>query len=298
MSSPSNRVRRALPLLGTFVEIDAGGDHPALQRSVDEAFAAVERVHRLMSFHEPESDVSRLNLHAHREAVEVAADTATVLRAADRFARASGGAFDITVAPQLVDWGYLPARRGLRAANDATYRDIELLPGNRVAFSKPLLIDLGGIAKGYAVDCACEVLQASGIVDYVVNAGGDLRVGSRPEIVRVRHPAAPGTLLPLITLSDAAVATSASYFAAKIHRGSRVHPLVVPGAARSAPEAQSVSVVAADCMTSDALTKVVALLGEQSWPILREFGAEACVLTPDGRFRPITAAPHIEPSCT
>lgn len=292
MPSPSSELRRARPLLGTLVEIRASGDMAALAAATDAAFAAIERIQRLMSFRDADSDVTRLNRAAFRSPVRVERETWEVLAAAAQFSQASNGVFDITVARQLVDWGYLPELAPIDGASDdrASYRDVLLEDDCRVRFAKPLLIDLGGIAKGYAVDRACEALESYGVRAYVVNAGGDLRVGSAAEPVHVRDPAAPGRLLPLATLADASVATSASYFAAKRWRGRDVQPLVVPATRSAAASTASVSVIADRCMTSDALTKIVALLEDDAASALRSFDAEACILTPAGNFRLVGGA--------
>jgi thiamine biosynthesis lipoprotein len=276
-------LRQARPLLGTIVDIRGTG-HPArLQKAIHAAFAIVERVHRLMSFHDPESEVSLLNREAHLHPIHVSDDTWRVLASAQIFSEMSQGAFDITVAPALVAWGYLPEtvnRHG--PVGPYGYRQIKLLSGGRVRFLAPTLIDLGGIAKGYAVDCACEVLENFGITEYVVNAGGDLRVGTRPELIQVRHPRGPGFIFPLATIQQAAVATSAAYYTAKRHDGRLVHPLVTPHTGKPAGRLESVSVLARDCMTSDALTKVVAVRGVRAENILRRFNAQACLLTRAG----------------
>ena len=105
----SSKVRRARPLLGTLVEIRVRGESARAGAAVERAFEAIARVHALMSFHEADSDVSRLNRLAHREAVGVDPHTFAVLEDAERLARASGGAFDIAIAPALVRLGFLPA---------------------------------------------------------------------------------------------------------------------------------------------------------------------------------------------
>ena len=101
----SDSVRRTQPLLGTFVEIAAAGaDRDDLQQAIDKAFAAVAQVHRLMSFHDPHSDVSRLNREASTRAVPVHAWTYQH--------RQSAGVFDVTVAPLLQQCGLLPRDAG------------------------------------------------------------------------------------------------------------------------------------------------------------------------------------------
>src|SRR5262245_49914085 len=114
----SAEIRRARPLLGTFVEIAAvGSDRSELDAAVEAAFAAIAKVHRLMSFHEPASDVSRLNRAAAMRPVRVEAWTWDVIAAAVDLNRRSHGAFDIAVAPLLQDAGLLPSTAADRAGD-------------------------------------------------------------------------------------------------------------------------------------------------------------------------------------
>ena len=104
MNSSCSELRRARPLLGTFVDICAGGaGRTALGSAIDAAFCEIAQVHRLMSFHDPESDVSRINRDAWRGAIPVHAHTIRVLRIAHEFSAATGGVFDLTVASHLVE---------------------------------------------------------------------------------------------------------------------------------------------------------------------------------------------------
>jgi thiamine biosynthesis lipoprotein len=219
--------------LGTVVEITVSADAATVdtQAAVNAAFAQIEWIQRLMSYHEPESDVSRLNRHAVRKVTQVDDQTYLVLSWALELFRQSSGAFDIAIASLLTRWGYLPADQGPTCPSSCreTSAAIELLPENSVRFLRPLAIDLGGIAKGYAVDRAVETLQAQGVTQGLVNAGGDLRAfGPKPEPVAVRNPMQPKSFIPLPDLSEAALATSAHYFSAKPWQGRVVTPLVNP----------------------------------------------------------------------
>ena len=271
-------LRRARPLLGTLVEVRATAPtSEQAERALRAAFAAVGRVQALMSYHDPRSDVGRLNRFARRRAVRVGAWTFTVLRRAQRLHAATGGLFDIAVAPALVRGGWLPHPAALPAAGGTT-ADIALLAGHRVRFRRPLLLDLGGIAKGFAVDQAVAALRRHGATAGVVNAGGDLRIfGATPEPVHVRLPESPGELVPLVTLCNSAVATSAHYFARRRIRGAARSPIFHPHRHRLAPESYSISVQARECWLADALCKFVWLAGAAALPLLHAHGARAWV---------------------
>ncbi|MEJ2147238.1 MAG: FAD:protein FMN transferase [Acidobacteriota bacterium] len=248
---------RARPLLGTIVEIAASG--PSAVTAVERAFDAVTEVHRLMSYHDPESELSVLNREAAFGRVTVSSHTWTVLKTAQVLAKKTGGLFDITVAPALTSLGYLPRRTDFpRASGHGDWRHVELSPGFGVRFTRRVRIDLGGIAKGYAVDRAVEVLEEHGISTASVNAGGDLRVLGRDQrAVYVRRPSAPSELWPLIQITTGAAATSADYFRLRRWCGRRVTPLIHPRSRKPCPSGRSVTVLARDCMIADALTKVV-----------------------------------------
>lgn len=283
-SSSKNSVRRARPLLGTIVEIRA--DAPlcaATVAAIESGFAAIARVGSLMSAHAADSELSLLNRHACARAVAIDPWTYEVLAAAARFWQASGGLFDCTIAPILASRGFLP--RGIARGDiaPATQHDVLLLDSYRVRFRRPLALDLGGIAKGFAVDRAIDALKQRGIASGAVNAGGDLRVfGHCAEPIHLRDPADPGVLLMAGWLRDGAIASSASYFARRRWGGGWISPIIDPrsGAPRSADDF-GVSVIAPDTLTADALTKPVMLQGAAAAGLLRQFGARALLFNAD-----------------
>jgi FAD:protein FMN transferase len=275
-------VRRCRPLLGAFVAIQAfGTDAADLERAVEAAFLAIAQVHRLMSFHDSESEVSCMNLDAYHKAVRVHPWTWRVLKSAQEFSRNTGGIFDITMAGQLVKWNYLP-RHGA-CFSGGSWRDIILEATGRVRFRRPLLIDFGGIAKGFAVDRAVEVLKRNRVMAGIVNAGGDLRVfGSASQIVHLRHPAQPNRAAGAVRLRERAIATSGIYFARTKNRGRCVSPMLDGRTNRAVCDLISVTVGAANCMTADALTKVVFASREQAAPLLARYSADALLLEQNG----------------
>lgn len=263
-------LQRAQPWLGTLVEIaGSGGAADALAPALDRAFARVAAIHAALGFHDPASELSQLNRSAARDWVTLSGDMACVLAAVCEFAAASDGVFDPGIAPWLVASGQLPRHAG--CANDAApdWRAIEL-DGDRVRFARPLLLDLGGIAKGYAVDAALAVLHDAGLANARVNAGGDLaRFGDATAPVWVRHPLQPTHMLQLAELQNGAVATSAGYYQ------TGASPLRHPETGAELCCRDSISVLAPDCMTADALTKVVAADPERAPARLARYNAQA-----------------------
>ena len=268
--------RQARPLLGTIVELVVGGlGEKAARAAMADAFATVAEVQRRMSYHDPASVLSRINREAERGAVAVDEWTFAVLSAAAEMHRVSGGIFDVTVASQLETLGFLPATRGL--ASGANFQHVELNTDRTIRFQRPnMRIDLGGIAKGFAVDQAVAAMQRSGVPRGLVNAGGDLRAfGGEPFPVAIRHHENPRATLATVALHNAALATSAHYFAGRIVPGSTAGPIIDPQTGAQARRIRSASVRAESTMHADALTKVVMLAGEAALPTLRHFRADA-----------------------
>src|SRR4029434_1566169 len=186
------------------------------------------------------------------------------MKAAKRFAEESHGTFDITVAPWLTKWNYLPGR-SYQFSPTATSRDIFLRRNYEVFFRRSMIGDLGGIAKGFAVDRAVDALKENGIECGIVNAGGDLRTfGLASQFIHLRHPAEPTRIAGAVRLRERAMATSGIYFERRKYQGQYVSPLLDGRSGQTARELISVSVAAAECMAADALTKVVFALREKA----------------------------------
>lgn len=291
MEIVSDSVRRARPLLGTFVEITTlSATQPAAVAAIEHAFDAIGRVHHLMSFHDPESDVSRLNFDAASQDVVVDPWTFEVLEASIDLHRRSAGAFDISVAPILQDIGFLPRHGRMLpalAANRSTMEAIELLPGNTVRFRHPSTrIDLGGIAKGYAVDRAVETLKMYGAQSGVVNAGGDLAAfGHEPHAIDIRDPDRPGRILSSIAIRDSALASTGRNFDPS-------RSIALTGLAVIDPATQTVvhgisgaTVCSESCMIADAMTKIVVIAGEQASAVLEHYQSSAMLISADGMIK-------------
>jgi len=232
-------MRRCRPFLGTFVEVDC--DRP---EAVDAAFEAVGRIHRLMSAHEPDSDLSRINRFAHLEPVEVDSETIHVLERSLHWWRVSSGLFDVAAAGYCaLECGLIP-RHPHQPAQEARDSSVLSLSGNFVSLSAPACLDLGGIAKGYAVDQAVASMRDAGATRGLVNAGGDLfGFGNEAWIVDVADPL---TRRPAVQVH--------------VHNGALATSALVDGLAehlRGGTRWSSVTVRAANACDADALTKIV-----------------------------------------
>jgi FAD:protein FMN transferase len=281
-------VCRTQPLLGTFVEIrSAGASRSGAEGAIDAAFAAIDKIHRLMSFHDPDSDVGRLNREACKRSISVDPWTYQVLDVALVLHRRSHGVFDIAVAPALQKFGLLPrhhadAESGL--PETATSDAIELLPRHRVRFHHPSMkIDLGGIAKGFAVDRAIDCLREHHQTSGLVNAGGDLATfGESTEMIHIRDPHSPSSLLCKIAITNAALASSSRLFDPMDSADTLFSSTIEPATQQPVAEIAGATVRAQSCMVADALTKIVMICGQRAAGILRSYQASALFVSAAG----------------
>jgi len=271
-------IRRAQPWLGTLVEISVRAEGGLAEQAINAAFMQVALAHRLMSFHDADSDVSRINLAAPDALLSVDEHTWQVLQLAQEIGDASGGIFNIACAPRLVAWGCLPPPAA-PLSFDPHLAVLCCEEGGTVRKLAPGWIDLGGIAKGYAVDLAIAALCEAGIGSACVNAGGDLRVlGSEPWPVAVRDPQAPLRTGKLLQVADSALATSAAYFTTRRHEDQQVCALLDGRSGEPLPNCASVTVQAPRCVAADALTKIVFASGNPHHPALRVWDATAFII--------------------
>lgn len=258
-------VRQCRPALGTLIEIaippaQLPQSDARRQALFERAFSAIRRVEQEMSFHAPDSALSRLNRTRAGASIRLPAGCYEVLEIARAIHLASAGMFDCGVGDRLVRAGMLPCHGGISAPEgSSSIAGLQLQGDGVVTLLRPTCIDLGGIAKGYAVDQAVEALASAGIHQCSINAGGDLRLlGSNAQEIFVRHPAAPGLAVLLGQLADGAVATSAPYHSLQgTGRQQRCALFDPDGRSLTAP--LSYTVLAPRCVIADALTKAVAV---------------------------------------
>jgi FAD:protein FMN transferase len=271
-------MRRCQALLGTFVEISTDQDD---SQAINEAFSAVKQVQDLMSFHDPSSELNVINQTVHLEPVAIHSWTAEVLKIAQEIYEQSNGLFNCGIGHRLVAAGSLPCHMDLSIYQMSGIEDIRFIDPQIIISSKPLCLDLGGIAKGFAVDKAVEILQSNGVKSGCVNAGGDLRVfGSIPRSVHIRNPSQPVELINIGSLLNGAIATSSLYFSKRDQLQSHIiNPLAHDASEVHLHFSDSYSILAKECVYADALTKVFALSGEMNHLCLKHFGAKAIRLT-------------------
>lgn len=266
------------------------------EAAIEAVFADMRRIDALMSTYRPDSEISRVNAGAGKAPVAVSEELFALLQTAQQYSALSSGAFDITYASVGYLYDYRahqrPDQKAITAALPGVdYRQLRLDPVRRtVAFGRPgMRIDLGGIAKGHAVDRGIEILKARGLGRAMVNAGGDTRVSGdrfgKPWVVGIRHPDRANEVVMRIPLVDAAFSTSGDYERYFEEGGVRYHHILDPKTGQSPHAVRSVTVIASNATRTDGLTKTVFILGPKAG---LEFinglpDADAIVIAADGK---------------
>ncbi len=288
--------RRCEAMMGTTCTLAVVvplGERDEAARLLSRTEKALREVEARMSRWLDDSEISRLNAAESNRLVELSPSTLDVLRAARAAHRATGGAFDATCGPVLQLWreaaqqGRSPDQQRLDAARSATgWGNLELTDRGALKHNAQTSVDLGGMAKGYAIDRAAELLRAEGVEGAMVDVGGDVACFGRPPRerawrVQIQNPFGPGVLLEL-RLSERAVCTSGNYARFFEIAGRRQSHIIDPRSGRPVKGVASATVVAPDAMTADIWATALSVLGPEGLERLPP-GLEALLVvgTPD-----------------
>jgi thiamine biosynthesis lipoprotein len=251
---------------------------PQAEAAIDAAFDKIYAIDHLMSDYDPNSQLSLVNREAFDRPVPVDAKLFEVLTAAKLYSCMSDGAFDVTVGPEVQLWrkakedGVAPTPEALAKAKEAVgYENLILDAENKaVKFAKEgMFLDLGGIAKGYAIDKAIEALQAAGLKGGMVDIGGDLRCFGTPAkgkphwFIGLQDPQNEEDILMKLNMDNRAVATSGDYRRFVVIDGQKHSHIINPATADSAQDLSSVTIIAPTAMQADALATAVTVLGSE-----------------------------------
>jgi len=284
-------------IMGTRIMVQLwADDRVAGEQAIDAVMADMQHVDETMSTYKPTSEVSKVNAEAADRPVPISPDLYALLDTALGYSRITEGAFDITYASV----GYMydfrahvrPTDQQIRSALPAVnFRHVLLDPKQQtVRFTqRGVRIDLGGIAKGWAVDRGIAILQQRGYTHALVNAGGDSRViGDRrgqPWVIGISDPNHPERYFTRVPLTDTAYSTSGDYERYYDENGVRYHHIIDPHTGHSASRVRSATVIAPTATRTDGLSKTAFVLGAEE--ALRIYGTlpdvEAILVTPDGR---------------
>ncbi|HTJ81499.1 MAG TPA: FAD:protein FMN transferase [Polyangiaceae bacterium] len=266
---------------------DPKHDVPAIKAAILDAFGEIQRLEKLMSTWVPDSEVSRINDAAGKDAIAVGPETFAVIDESLWISRESGGVFDITFEAMHGLWKFdeghedrIPPKDAiLKAKKLIDYRQVELdARAHTVKIKKPgMRINLGGIAKGFAVDAASKKLEAHGLDSYFVQAGGDLFVrGKKPDGSRyrvgIRDPRGKGDgdYFAIMEVEDHAFSTAGDYERAFVKNGKRYHHIIDPRSGYPATASRSVTVWAPNAFVADAIDDAVFILGPKDGAALAE----------------------------
>ncbi|MBI5756258.1 MAG: FAD:protein FMN transferase [Nitrospirae bacterium] len=298
--SPSQHIyKRSQLLMGTIVEITAvAGDEESANRAMTAAFNEIRRLEDIMSTYKPASDISRVNASAGLNPVKVHKDLILAVKKALIFAEMSGGAFNIALGPAIDLWNVaeskeIPSRKELSAIKPLVdYKNIIVDEKEGAIFLKKrgMRINLGGIGKGIAADYAYDVLKRHGIKSGIIAVAGDLRVfGKRPDGnkwgIGITHPRKKEGILATAHLADMSMSTSGDYERFFIKNNIRYHHILSPDTLQPARGFQSVSIIARDSTTSDALSTAIFAMGpDKGLKLVEKLNdVEAVIVREDGR---------------
>jgi thiamine biosynthesis lipoprotein len=262
-------------MMGTSIEVQAfGGDASIRKFAIDEAFAAFAEVDRLMSNYREDSELSLVNRRAAVEAIEVSDPLFSVLEAAQRVSAASTGAFDVTVGPLVRLWGFHDKTAHVPTAGELAtvkplvdYRNLRLDPvKHSIRFARPgVELDLGGIAKGFAVEIAAGVLRGRGLGGFIDAGGNQYLLGTPPGkrtwTVGIKDPDVPGRVMGVVETGEISVSTSADSSNFLVANGRKYGHILDPRTLAPSTAALSATILSRDGTLADAMSKAAFILG-------------------------------------
>ena len=272
-------VRRGFEAMGTSISFAVlSDDEPGAERAIAAAFDEIKRIENLMTTWRDDSEVSRINAAAGVAPVTIGPDTLAVIEASQHASKISGGVFDISFYAMRGLWKFdqdleekvPPAAEIKKRLSLIDYRKIRVDHERSTVFleKKGMAINLGGIAKGYAVDRAVAILRRAGFSDAIVQAGGDLMcAGSKngaPWVTGIRDPrGARNDVFAKMMLTNHAFSTAGDYERYFILDGRRYHHIIDPRTGYPATRSRSVTIYAPTALLADAVDDAVFILGWQ-----------------------------------
>ncbi len=266
-------VTREASIMGTTIHAEVWHeDRKLAEQMAEQVLQIMEQVNASMSPYLETSELSKINREASIVPVKVSAELFGLIADSLEYSRLTEGAFDITYASVGYLYDYRNAVRPDSAQIQAKLPGINFThvklnrTANSVGFSVPgVRIDLGGIAKGYAVDLAIDRARELGIKNILVSAGGDTRIlgdrNGRPWIIGVRHPVDRNRVIAKIPLVNEAISTSGDYERYFDEDGVRYHHIIDPKTGDSARSVHSVTIIGPVATDTDALSTSVFVLG-------------------------------------
>jgi FAD:protein FMN transferase len=291
-------------LMGTTVSITAvAGSRSQADNAISKAVEKIKALERILSYYDESSELNTVNTKAFEEEIQISDELFEVIEKAVHFYELTNGAFDCTVAPILEIWrsyskrGQSPPQSALDQAQPHIGSDKIILNKNKqtIRLATPKMrLDLGGIAKGYAVDKAIEAIRACGIEGGLIDAGGDIRCfgrlarGKSQWFIGLQNPSIDSkeNIILKFAIEDKAIATSGNYYRFVIAGEKKISHIINPALKNSAEGLSSVSIIAAEATIADALSTAVTVLGgNRGIELINSMpDVEALIITDDGNF--------------
>ena len=279
-SGGAHLVDRTRSSMGTELRLTAWtNDEPGVVAAFEAIFREFDRLEGLLSNWQEDSDVQRLNSAAGQHPVRVGTELRDVLETARQVSDWTNGKFDVTFGVMSGLWkfdyqnqdGTIPDHREVvRRRSLINYRDIELDERNGTAFLRRhgMVVNLGGIGKGYAVDRARAILHDRGFRDFLIQFGGDMyaggREGDRPWKLGIQDPRGPANrIFATVDVSDSTFSTSGDYARSFIKDGRRYHHILDPATGEPSQGCRSVTIMTATATIADGLSTGVFVLGPE-----------------------------------
>jgi len=275
MSSQAEWYKDQQSIMGTLIRVELWHDNARKAgQLIDDVMKEMHRVDRLMSSYKKNSALSRINRLASKQPVTINAELFHVINRSLYFSRLTSGAFDITYASIGRYYNYrkkqYPSDQTInKNINKINYKNI-ILDKKRLSIQFAIdgvYIDLGGIAKGHAVDRSFEILKRAGVKHAIITAGGDSRIlgdkRGRPWVLGIRDPRKARHIIGSLPLSDMALSTSGDYERYFVKNGEHFHHILNPSTGKSAKSLRSVTIIGPDAITTDALSTSIFILGKE-----------------------------------
>jgi thiamine biosynthesis lipoprotein len=292
--------RKTMILMDTLVTIHVVADsEETADRAMAKAFQEIGKLDTLLNFFSDKSELALINRNAGVSGVRVSPETLEVIERSVYASEKSGGAFDVTIGPEISLWNFFEKKK----PNDTTVRERLGLVNYKLLVldqekstvglkKKGMLIDLGAIAKGYGADKAVEALKRQGIKSGLVAVAGDIKAfglkqDGKPWRIGIRNPRQKGKddeILATVEITDMAISTSGDYERFFIVDGERYHHILDPLTGYPARGCQSVSVMAKDGVSTDSFSTAVFVLGpEKGMTLLQQLGFEGMIVDREGK---------------
>lgn len=289
--------QRSEYIMGTIFDITAIGDNEkAIEAAATKAFDEIKRIDALMSRYKDGSEVSLINRNAGIAPVKAGHELIEVLKEAANISELSDGAFDVTIGPLSNLWGFDEEKNVVPTADEierlrrlVNYKKMRIDEAASTVFleGKGMMIDVGGIAKGYSLKKAMKVFEDAGIRNVIINAGGNLNLRGlkkgKPWRIGIQDPRDEKKLLGVLSITDTSVSTSGDYQRYFIKDGIRYHHILDPKTGFPAKGLISATVVGKNNTSMDGFSSAVFILGAEKGAVfMKKAGVEGIMVTEEG----------------